>query len=124
MLRKIAGVIAAPIVWIAVAIVLSFGLRHFYPGYAAVEKARGFTLGMLFARLTVSFISTIAAGATTATIARNNFLWPFIGGIVMLMCFLPDHISIWPHYPVWYHLTFFVSLPVFSVIGGRFARTA
>jgi hypothetical protein len=122
MLRVIGGIIAAPVVWIVVATILSFGLRHGYPGYAAVEKARAFTLGMLFARLTVSFVSTIAAGAATAAITRNNFLWPLIAGIVMLACFLPDHISIWPHYPVWYHLTFFVSLPVFSVIGGRFSR--
>jgi hypothetical protein len=49
-----------------------------------------------------------------------------VAGVVLLLFFLPFHYLIWSKFPLWYHLTFFVSLPLLSLIGGRFApaRTA
>jgi uncharacterized protein (DUF983 family) len=40
----------------------------------------------------------------------------------LLLVFIPVHYSIWSHFPIWYHLTFLISLPVLSIVGGKFAR--
>ena len=122
MLRKIGAVIAALIAWTIVIIILNFGLRYGFPGYAGVEKAMTFTFGMMCARLAISFVATLCAGATTAWIARDRILWPLITGIVLLAIFIPVHLGIWEHFPLWYHLTFLPSLPILGVIGGRLVR--
>ena len=122
MLRKILAVIAALVAWTVVVTLLNFGLRYGLPGYAAVEKAMAFTLTMMIARLSISFVATLSAGATTAWIARDRLIWPLITGIVLLAIFIPVHMSIWTHFPLWYHLTFLPSLPILSVVGGRLVR--
>jgi hypothetical protein len=122
MLRKIGGVIAALVTWGIVVTILNFGLRYGLPGYAGVEKAMTFTLGMMWARLTISFVATLSAGAVTAIISRDRMVWPLITGIVLLAIFIPVHMNIWEHFPLWYHLTFLPSLPILSVVGGRLVR--
>lgn len=122
MLRNIAAVVAALVTWTVVITLLNFGLRYGLPGYAAVEKAMTFTLPMMIGRLSISFVATLAAGAMTAWIARNRTTWPLVTGIVLLAIFIPVHISIWSHFPIWYHLTFLPSLPILSVLGGRLVR--
>jgi hypothetical protein len=122
MLRKIGAVVAALIAWTVVVTILNFGLRYGFPGYAAVEKAMTFTFGMMAARLAISFVATLSAGATTAWVARDRRAWPLITGIVLLAIFIPVHMSIWTHFPLWYHLTFLPSLPILSVVGGRLVR--
>jgi hypothetical protein len=122
MLRKIGAVIAALVTWAVVVTLLNFGLRYGFPGYAAVEKATTFTPGMMAARLAISFVATVSAGAVTAWIARDSSVWPLITGIVLLAIFIPVHMHIWTHFPLWYHLTFLPSLPILSVIGGRLVR--
>src|SRR5690242_16926293 len=119
MLRKIGAVVTALIVWTVVVILLNFGLRYGFPGYAAVEKAMTFTLGMMAARLAISFVATLCAGVATAWIAHDRLTWPLVTGIVLLAIFIPIHIGIWSHFPLWYHFTFLPSLPILSVIGGR-----
>lgn len=122
MLRKIGAVIAALVTWAIVVTLLNFGLRYGFPGYAAVEKAMTFTLGMMAARLAISFVATLSAGAVTAWIAHDRLTWPLITGIVLLAIFIPVHTHIWTHFPLWYHLTFLPSLPILSVVGGRLVR--
>jgi hypothetical protein len=103
---------------------LNLGLRYGFPGYAAVERAMTFTLGMMAARLGISFVATLSAGAVTAWVARDRLTWPLITGIVLLAIFIPVHMSaqVWPHFPLWYHVTFLYSLPILSVVGGRLVR--
>lgn len=122
MLRKIGAIIAALIAWTIVVTLLNLGLRYGFPGYAAVEKAMTFTFGMMAARLGISFVATLSAGATAAWIARDRLTWPLITGIVLLAIFIPIHMSIWTNFPLWYHLTFLPSLPILSVVGGRLVR--
>jgi len=121
MWRAIGGVVAGVVVWVIVVTVLNVGLRYGWPDYAAVEKAMTFTVPMMIARLTESGISSIVGGWAAAAIARNRAaaLW---SGIVLLLTFLPIHYSLWTKFPLWYHLTFFASLVVLSVLGGMFAR--
>lgn len=122
MFRKIGAVVAALITWTVVIVLLNFGLRYGFAGYAAVEKAMTFTLGMMVARLSISFVATLSAGAVTAWIARDRLICPLITGVVLLAIFIPVHMHIWEHFPLWYHLIFLPSLPILSVVGGRVIR--
>lgn len=123
MLRLIGGVVAGLVVWAVVVTLLNFGLRYGLPGYTAVEKAMNFTVTMMIGRLSISAISSLVSGWAAAAIA-NRQLAATIAGFLLLLLFLPVHYSIWSHFPIWYHLTFLISLPVLSIIGGRFARGA
>lgn len=82
-----------------------------------------FTVTMMAARLGISFIATLAGGYTAAAIGKRQTA-ALITGIVLLLLFIPVHYGLWHKFPLWYHLTFLISLPVLSVIGGWFARTA
>ncbi|HWD49304.1 MAG TPA: hypothetical protein VG309_05220 [Rhizomicrobium sp.] len=121
MLRLIGGIIAGLVVWAVVVTLLNFGLRYGLPGYTAVEKAMNFTVTMMIARLSISAISSLASGWAAAAIA-NRQLAATVAGFLLLLVFIPVHYSIWSHFPIWYHLTFLISLPVLSIVGGKFAR--
>ena len=118
MWRAIAGVIAGLVAWVVVVTVLNFGLRWWLPGYVQAEPAMLFTLGMKIARLSIGALSSLAAGALVRTITRSN-LAPWIVGLVLLALFVPDHIHIWNKFPVWYHLTFLVTLAPLVALGAR-----
>ena len=119
MLRLIGGVIVGLIAWLIVVTVLNLGLRHGWPAYAAVEKAMLFTVPMMAARLSMSGISSLVSGYVAAAVGRSGQA-ALVAGVLLLLLFLPVHYTIWSKFPIWYHLTFLVSLPLLSVIGGRF----
>jgi hypothetical protein len=121
MLRSILAVVAGVLAWGIVVTILNLGLRHGWPAYAAVEKAMLFTVPMMAARLSISGISSLVSGFAAAAIGRSGQA-ALIAGVLLLLIFVPIHYMIWSKFPLWYHLTFLVSLPLLSVIGGRFAR--
>ncbi|MGH6872816.1 MAG: hypothetical protein ACREHE_15040 [Rhizomicrobium sp.] len=124
MLRGILGAIAGVVTWFVAITVLGLALRYSWPDYAAVEKAMTFTVPMMAARLAVSGIGSLTGGYVASLISRER-LWAALGaGVILLVPFVPYHLTtaIWSKFPVWYHLTFFVSLPLLSVIGARFRR--
>ncbi len=123
MLRMIGGAVAGVIVWAIVVTLLNLGLRHGWADYAAVEKAMAFTIPMMAARLSESAVSSVVSGWAAAAIGKRK-LSATIAGVVLLAIFLPFHYSIWDKFPIWYHLTFLISLPVLSILGGRLARGA
>jgi len=49
-----------------------------------------------------------------------------IVGIVTcaLLVSIPIHINLWDKFPVWYHLTFLVTLIPLCILGGRIVRSA
>jgi hypothetical protein len=118
MLRQIGGVVVGFIAWFVIVAALDFALRTGWHEYAAVEKAMTFTLPMMIARLSESAISSLASGYLAALVARGGWA-PLIAGTIWLLVFAPYHFSIWSHFPVWYHLTFLISLPLLSYLGGR-----
>ena len=120
MWRKTGGIFAGLVVWIVVVSLINRGLRYEWPAYAAVEKALTYTLAMMAARLGESAISSLVSGWAAARIGGRNSA--AIAGLVLLFLFLPEHYMVWHRLPVWYHLTFLISLPVLSVIGGKLAR--
>jgi hypothetical protein len=118
MARGILGVVAGLLVFAAVATVAGVIMRGAWPDYARLAHAMTFTLPMMIARLTIGAAATIAAGSVTAVIARRSTLMRLAPGLLLLVAFIPEHIMLWEKFPVWYHLTFLLSLVPLTYVGG------
>ena len=76
-----------------------------------------FTFAMKLARLVLGAISTLGAGFEAAWIDKGRMRAAMLTGIVLLGLFIPGHYRIWDKFPVWYHLTFLVSLLPLTLLG-------
>jgi hypothetical protein len=94
-------------------------IRLSWPAYASVEAAMAFTLPMLIARLSISAVATLGAGLVTAVIAPRSMRALLMTGVILLVAFIPVHIGLLDKFPVWYHLTFLLSLVPLIYLGGR-----
>jgi hypothetical protein len=119
MVKMTLSVVAGLLVWVLLITVCGAIMRAAWPQYAAVAEAMTFTLPMLFARLAISTASLLAAAGVTAVVAAGATPSTIILGSVLLVAFVPIHIGLWDKFPVWYHLTFLLSLIPLSVLGGR-----
>jgi hypothetical protein len=122
MKRSILAVIAGLAVWVVVVSLLNRGLRIGLTGYAAAEPTLNFTLGMKLARLIIGALASLAAGAVTGIVARPKTGLPWILGFIILVAFIPGHIRIWDKFPVWYHITFLVTLAPLVALGAALSR--
>jgi hypothetical protein len=118
--RAILGVVAGLAAWIIIVLAAGGLLRAAWPAYAAVAEAMTFTLAMKIARLSIGAVATLAAGAVTAIVTRSTVA-RVMPGALLLLAFIPQHISLWDKFPVWYHLTFLLSLVPLTLAGGRIA---
>lgn len=116
-LRKIAGVVGGVITWFLIANVGNLLVRAAWRGYSEVEVAKTFTLGMLIARLFVGAISSLCAGFVAAWITNRSMLSIKSLAALLLVMFLPV-ITLWEHFPPWYHVIFLTSLPAITLFGG------
>ncbi len=123
MLRIILGIVAGIVAWASLVIVGGLIIRATWPEYVAVAEAMTFTLPMLITRLSLSTVALLTA-AGVATLTARKSVTPLILGIVLLVFFIPNHIYLWDKFPVWYHLTFLVTLIPLSVLGGIIFRGA
>ncbi len=121
MLRTILGAVAGVIIWHVAVFAISFCIAALAPDFGAALKAHADTAAQA-ARLGISAMASLVAGFTAAKIGRESFRAPLAASIVLLALYVPYHLSIWTQFPLWYHLTFFVSLPVLSVAGGRLSK--
>jgi len=119
MARGILGVVAGLLTFVAVVAVAGIIMRGAWPEYARVADAMTFTLPMMIARLAIGALATIAAGLVTAAIAKRSTLVRLAPGLLLLAAFIPQHILLWEKFPVWYHLTFLLSLVPLTYVGGR-----
>ena len=119
MARGILGVVGGLVAFMAVVAVAGIIMRGAWPEYARVADAMTFTLPMMIARLTIGALATIAAGLVTAAIAKRSTLVRLAPGLLLLAAFIPQHIMLWEKFPVWYHLTFLLSLVPLTYLGGR-----
>jgi hypothetical protein len=117
--RPVLAFIAAIVTWVIVASLLNRGLRIAFDGYAAAEPTMIFTLGMMLARLVIGAVASLASGAAIGWIApgRGRTAWVF--GLVWLALFIPAHVKLWHVFPLWYHLTFLVSLVPLVILGSK-----
>lgn len=118
MSRRILGVVAGLFVWMVVVNVLGLVLRVSWPGYASVAAAMAFTLGMMIARLAIGALATLVMGFVTAKIVRAPVLVWLLPGVLLLAIFVPVHVNLWHRFPIWYHLTFLLSLVPLTYAGG------
>ena len=119
MTRATVGVAAGLAVWVGVTSVAGLIMRASWPAYAVVAEAMTFTLPMMLARLVIGALATLAMGLATSIVVRGSSAAPLAAGILLLVVFIPVHISLWDIFPIWYHLTFLLSLVPLSVVGGR-----
>jgi hypothetical protein len=118
MAKKSFGVVAGLAVWIALVTVAGAIMRLSWPAYASVVDQMVFTLPMLVARLLVGALATLATGLVTAMIAPRSLPARLMPGVLLLLAFIPVHIMLWDKFPVWYHLTFLLSLVPLTYLGG------
>ena len=117
MKRSILACLAGLLTWMVVVTVINRVLRLSLPNYTAAEQTLQFTLGMKWARLLMAIVTSVVAGAVTGWISRSSRWAPWIVGGVVLAMFLPVHIAIWSKFPVWYHLTFLLTI-IPAALGG------
>jgi len=116
-LRIAGSVITALVTWFFVATVVNLALRALWPHYHEAEIAFNFTFAMKVARLVLGAISTLGAGFVAAWISKGRMSAATLTGIMLLGLFIPGHYRIWDKFPVWYHLTFLVSLLPLTLLG-------
>jgi hypothetical protein len=122
MIKTIISVVVGLVTWFVVATALNLLLRVALPGYHEAEPSMQFTLGMMIARLVLGAISTLAAGFATAWVAMGNEPAVKILGVLLIVCFIPVHYGLWNKFPLWYHLTFLVSLFPLTLLGALLKR--
>src|SRR6476661_7775030 len=119
-LKTVAAIIAGLFTWILVATILNFPLRAWWPHYHEAETAFSFTLGMKLARLALGAAASLCSGFVAAWIVKDHKTAAMYLGILLLALFIPDHYLLWDKFPVWYHLTFLVSLLPLTLLGAMF----
>src|SRR5262245_14196719 len=118
MSKKILGVVAGLVAWLIIVLVVGEIMRRSWPAYASVADAMTFTLPMMIARLSIGALATTAAGLVTAAIVPQSTIARLLPGVLLLVGFIPQHIMLWDKFPVWYHLTFLLSLVPLTYVGG------
>jgi len=124
MWRTIASIVAGLVAWAVVVTILNFGLRAAIPGYHAAEATLQFTMAMKIGRLTEAALTSVAAGAVVSWIDPSKRCVPWLVGLIVLLMFLPVHVSLWSKFPAWYHLAFLVPLAPLVALGGWLVRGA
>src|SRR5215467_7642709 len=117
MKRSILAFLVGLLTWFIVVTVINRVLRLSLPNYKAAEQTLLFTLAMKWARLAMAIVTSVAAGAVTGWISRSSRWAPLIVGSVVFVLFVPVHIAIWSKFPVWYHLTFLLTIIPAVLVG-------
>ena len=117
MKRSILACLAGLLAWIVVVTVINRVLRLSLLNYTAAEQTLQFTLGMKWARLLMAIVTSLVAGAVTGWISASSRRAPLIVGSVVLAMFVPLHIAIWSKFPMWYHLTFLLTIIPAVLVG-------
>ncbi|MBV9329916.1 MAG: hypothetical protein JOZ55_00015 [Alphaproteobacteria bacterium] len=120
MLKDALAVIAGLVLWVVIISVLGFIMRESWPAYAAADPSMAFTFPMKVARLLLSSVGLVAAAVLVARLAVHTRYAELALGILLLIVFIPIHIQLWNRFPIWYHLTFLVSLVVLPLVTETF----
>ena len=116
-MKTVTAVIVGLVTWIVVATIVNFLLRAWWPHYHEAETAFNFTPGMKLVRLALGALASVCSGFVAAWIANGRRTAAIALGILLLVLFIPNHYLLWEKFPVWYHLTFLVSLFPLTLLG-------
>jgi hypothetical protein len=122
MWRTLASILAGLVAWAMIVSLLNLGLRVAIPAYHAAEATLQFTLAMKIGRLAEAALASMVAGAVVGVIAPSNKWAAWMVGLIILLMFLPVHVSLWSKFPAWYHLAFLVPLAPLVACGGLLVR--
>jgi hypothetical protein len=122
MLRKLLGVVGGLIAFTLIGTAGFFFLGFSWHDYALAEREMTFTLAMLLSRLALSVVCSVGAGWLAVLVAKGDSRTSWWLGILMLLIFVPIHYGLWDKFPVWYHLTFLITLAPIIGFSGRLAR--
>ena len=117
MKRSILACLAGLLTWMVAVTVINRVLRLSISNYTAAEQTLQFTLSMKWARLLMAIVTSVVAGAVTRWASPSSRWAPLIVGSIVLAMFLPFHIAIWIRFPVWYHLTFLLTIIPAVLVG-------
>jgi glycerol-3-phosphate acyltransferase PlsY len=117
MKRSILACLAGLLTWMIVVSLINRVLRLGLPDYSAAEHTLQFTLVMKWARLLMAITTSIVAGAVTRWVSPSSRWAPLIVGVIVFALFLPAHIAIWSKFPIWYHLTFLLTIIPAVLVG-------
>ena len=118
--RNFIAVVAGLAAWMVVATLAGLIIRETWPAYVSVAESLLFTLPMKIARLSIGAIATLAAGYVAGHITQSRVA-QLLPGVLLLIFFIPVHINLWDKFPIWYHLTFLLSLVPLTYVGNRVA---
>ena len=121
MVRTIGGATASAVAWVVLVFALGFLVGALWPEFAVASRnPPTLTVPMLAARLAISFAASLTSGAIAARIGGERAA--LVSGALLLVVWGPYHaLKIWDQFPVWYHLTFLISLPLLGWFGARIA---
>jgi hypothetical protein len=122
MLRKVLGVVVGFVTFVLIGTVVFSVLRLCWHDDALAEKEWTFTLAMLLSRLALSVFCSVGAGWVAALLTKGDSRTSWWLGALMLLMFIPIHYSLWDKFPVWYHLTFLLTLAPIIGFSGNLAR--
>ena len=118
-LKTLLAIVLAFVTWFVVATLGNFVLRAAIPDYRVQEAALSFSLAAQLGRLALGLVATFAATWVALLIVRRDARVAIAVGCLLLVFFVPVHVSLWARFPIWYHLVFLASLPVGAVLFGR-----
>ena len=118
-LKTLLAIVLAFVTWFVAATLGNFVLRAVSPDYRVQEAALSFSLAAQIGRLVLGLAATFAATLVALLIVRRNLRVAVATGCLLLVFFIPVHVSLWAKFPIWYHLFFLASLPVGAVLFGR-----
>ena len=121
-IKIVLGVLIGFVVWFVVATVGNLIIRGMVPGYTEAEPATRFTLPMLFARLGLGAVSSVAAGLVCALSVRSAPSAVVFFAVALVLFFIPVHYSLWVPFPLWYHAAFLLSLAPLVWFGAKLSR--
>jgi len=123
MARNFIGVVTGLAAWLAITVVAGLIMRETWPAYASVADAMTFTLSMMIVRLSIGAFGTVSMGFVTACITQSA-LARLIPGLILLIVFVPVHVMLWYKFPIWYHLSFLLSLVPLTYLGNSLPQGA
>lgn len=116
MLRSILAVLAAPLVYGALSVPLNQLVLKLFPRHVDGDTTRH--PGILALLLVLSGGYNIASGYTVGWIASHHPYYHLYPAIALNLAIgILVTVQYWNKIPVWYHVSFLLSLPLFMALG-------
>ncbi len=122
MLRVVLGVVVGIVAWVVVGVLGFMFLKASWPAYQLAEPEFAFTTPMLWARLVVGVLASVAAGWTAALVAKGEVKAAWIFASLLMALSLYNHLLVvWDAFPVWFHLAYLIPLLPITGFSGYLA---